>query len=247
MKRYQFELIAQTPAKLAEEFIVKSIWFKNFPAGTDLMAERELAEIIGVTRTTLREVLQCLARDGWLKIQHGRPTKVNDIWRTGGTNVVSTLLSLDEKLFPLILNNFLTLRKTLSHGYIPEAVKDYNDKACEIFQHLTIPCVDESAQVFAEFDYALYHTFAFASNKPVYGLILNSFHSIYLQLAKLFFAQPQSQIVAREFYFSLKKACSARDFQVVHTLLDENHKSSQLVWKDILTSTSPDMFNVFMM
>ena len=47
-------LTSQSPAALAEEYIVKSIWNHHFPAGSDLPAERELAEHIGVTRTTLR-------------------------------------------------------------------------------------------------------------------------------------------------------------------------------------------------
>ncbi|XPE41305.1 GntR family transcriptional regulator [Shigella flexneri] len=42
------------------------------------------SQTIGVTRTTLREVLQRLARDGWLTIQHGKPTKVNNFWETSG-------------------------------------------------------------------------------------------------------------------------------------------------------------------
>ena len=70
-------LRAQSPAALAEEYIVRSIWDDVFPAGTNLPSERDLADKIGVTRTTLREVLQRLARDGWLTIQHGKPTKVN--------------------------------------------------------------------------------------------------------------------------------------------------------------------------
>ena len=56
---------AQSPAGFAEEYIVESIWSGRFAPGTILPAERELSELIGVTRTTLREVLQRLARDGW--------------------------------------------------------------------------------------------------------------------------------------------------------------------------------------
>ncbi len=69
---------AQSPAGFAEEYIIESIWNNRFPPGSILPAERELSELIGVTRTTLREVLQRLARDGWLTIQHGKPTKVNN-------------------------------------------------------------------------------------------------------------------------------------------------------------------------
>ena len=45
-------LRAQSPAALAEEYIVRSIWDDVFPAGTNLPSERDLADKIGVTRTT---------------------------------------------------------------------------------------------------------------------------------------------------------------------------------------------------
>ena len=88
---------AQSPAGFAEEYIIESIWNNRFPPGSILPAERELSELIGVTRTTLREVLQRLARDGWLTIQHGKPTKVNNFWETSGLNILETLGPLTSK------------------------------------------------------------------------------------------------------------------------------------------------------
>ncbi|MCD8665777.1 SpoVR family protein, partial [Klebsiella pneumoniae] len=44
------------PAGFAEEYIIESIWNNRFPPGSILPAERELSELIGVTRTTLRIV-----------------------------------------------------------------------------------------------------------------------------------------------------------------------------------------------
>ena len=51
--------------------------------------ERELAGQLGVTRPTLREALQRMARDGWIKIQHGRSTRVRNFWREGNLGVLS--------------------------------------------------------------------------------------------------------------------------------------------------------------
>ena len=88
---------AQSPAGFAEEYIVESIWNGKFAPGSILPAERELSELIGVTRTTLREVLQRLVRDGWLTIQHGKPTKVNNFWETSGLNILETLARLEQQ------------------------------------------------------------------------------------------------------------------------------------------------------
>ena len=48
---------AQSPAGFAED--IESIWNNRFPPGTILPAERELSELIGVTRAVC-EVLQRL-------------------------------------------------------------------------------------------------------------------------------------------------------------------------------------------
>ena len=116
-------LRAQSPAALAEEYIVRSIWDNVFPAGTNLPSERDLADKIGVTRTTLREVLQRLARDGWLTIQHGKPTKVNNIWDTAGPSIIETLITLDRQSAPLIIENMLSLRSRMSESYIMKLSK----------------------------------------------------------------------------------------------------------------------------
>ena len=127
-------LRAQSPAALAEEYIVRSIWDNVFPAGTNLPSERDLADKIGVTRTTLREVLQRLARDGWLTIQHGKPTKVNNIWDTAGPSIIETLITLDRQSAPLIIENMLSLRSRMSESYIYEAVKNSPKASVALFK-----------------------------------------------------------------------------------------------------------------
>lgn len=52
------------PAEQAERQLIQEILNGVFPADSALPPERALAGMLGVTRPTLREVLQRLARDG---------------------------------------------------------------------------------------------------------------------------------------------------------------------------------------
>lgn len=244
MKEYQFELTSQSPATLTEEFIVKSIWYKNFPVGSNLPSERELAEKIGVTRTTLREVLQRLARDGWLTIQHGKPSKVNEIWQTASPSIISTLINLDINLLPIIVDNVVTLRTQMGGRYIPEAITKFNSKAQEVFDKLEIPNLEDSPAVYAQFDYELYRSFAFAAEKPVYGLILNSFKNIYLKVATFFFSHSQARQSTQAFYQNLKELCLEQDSLGAFKLLEDNARHNQKLWKSIQDNISIEQLKI---
>ena len=168
---------AQSPAGFAEEYIIESIWNNRFPPGTILPAERELSELIGVTRTTLREVLQRLARDGWLTIQHGKPTKVNNFWETSGLNILETLARLDHESVPQLIDNLLSVRTNISTIFIRTAFRQHPDKAQEVLA--TANEVADHADAFAELDYNIFRGLAFASGNPIYGLILNGMKGLY--------------------------------------------------------------------
>lgn len=225
-------LMAQSPAALAEEFLIKSIWSNRFPAGSDLPAERELADIIGVTRTTLREVLQRLARDGWLTIQHGKATRVNNVWETAGPNIISTIIRLDPTIAPTMIANVVSLRTRMAEYYIPEAIKMNVDSALALFQSLELP--EDSAEAYAAYDYALYRGFTFVANKPVYALILNSFKDLYLQIASLFFKDPNCRRVTIQLYRALKKACEEKDYVAAVDAMAANRQHSSKIWAELL-------------
>lgn len=225
-------LKAQSPAALAEEYIVRSIWNQHFPAGSDLPAERELAEKIGVTRTTLREVLQRLAREGWLTIQHGKATKVNNIWETAGPNIISTIIQLDKASIPVIISNVVSLRTRMAEYYIPEAVRLNTEESVKLFENLT--ALENNAAAFAEFDYQLFRQFTFIANKPVYGLILNSFKELYHQVARFFFQNDKARQMTLAFYHRLQEACVAGDVEKTAQCIAQSREQSSLIWLETL-------------
>lgn len=225
-------LKAQSPAALAEEYIVKSIWQDVFPAGTNLPSERDLADKIGVTRTTLREVLQRLARDGWLTIQHGKPTKVNNIWDTAGPNIIETLIGLDMRSAPLIIDNMLSLRSKMSESYIYEAVKNSPQKSAALFDELAQ--LENTAQDYTAFDYRLFRQFTVVANKPFYRLIFNSLEGVYQRIGILFFKEEKHRELTKQFYVEMQQICQQGDADAVVDCIRKHNARSATYWRAIL-------------
>jgi len=192
---------AQSPAGFAEQYIVESIWNGGFPPGSILPAERELSELIGVTRTTLREVLQRLARDGWLTIKHGKPTKVNNFWETSSLNILETLAQLDQEGIPDLVDNLLSARTNISAIYVRGALKNNPEKAIELLSgHLEI---EDTGEAYAEFDYRLNKELVVASGNSIYLLILNGFSGLYSRIGNIYFSHPEGREISRRYYQKL--------------------------------------------
>jgi GntR family transcriptional regulator, negative regulator for fad regulon and positive regulator of fabA len=218
---------AQSPAAFAEQYIVESIWDGKFPPGSILPAERELSELIGVTRTTLREVLQRLARDGWLTIQHGKPTRVNDYWQTAGLNILDTVARLDDSGPIKLVNNLLEARTNVSTIYIKAAYKNDIDT---VLKMLASRELEDTAEAYAEFDWSLQHQFTLASGNLVYTLILNGFRKVYLQVAKYFFSNDKARRVTDKFFDSLADIANRRATEELIPLIRQYGRETGEIW-----------------
>ncbi|MDO6428312.1 fatty acid metabolism transcriptional regulator FadR [Thalassotalea sp. 1_MG-2023] len=201
---------AHSPAGFAEQYIVESIWNGGFPPGSILPAERELSELIGVTRTTLREVLQRLARDGWLTIKHGKPTKVNNFWDTSSLNVLETLAQLDQEGVPDLVDNLMSARTNISAIYVRGAIRNNPEKTIELLE--AYKDIEDTGEAYAEFDYQLNKELVVASGNPIYLLILNGFKGLYSRIGSLYFAHPNGREISRAFYDKLIELAKENKF-----------------------------------
>ncbi|OOF60227.1 fatty acid metabolism regulator [Rodentibacter myodis] len=231
-------LKAKSPAALAEEYLVKSIWNDVFPAGSTLPSERDLADKIGVTRTTLREVLQRLARDGWLTIQHGKPTQVNNIWDTASPSIIETLITLDHKAAPLIIDNMLSLRSKMSESYIYEAVKNSPQQSAMLFDELIT--LENTAEDYTEFDYRVFRQFTVVANKPFYRLIFNSLKGVYQKIALLFFSHEKHRAITKQFYLEMQQICQEGNADAVVDCIRKHRANSATYWQTILECLPQD-------
>mgnify|MGYP000315164514 FL=1 len=230
---------AQSPAGFAEEYIVDSIWNNRFPPGSILPAERELSELIGVTRTTLREVLQRLARDGWLTIQHGKPTKVNNFWDTCGVNILSTLAKLDIEGAGDLIDQLLSARTNLSAIYIRGAIKNNPDQVIELAQEAQR--VSNDPQEFADMDYNLNHELAAASGNSIYVLVLNGFKGFWSKVAGYYFSHDEARELARNYYAELERFAKAGKHDEAIYLIRKYGIDSGKVWQEVRQAFPTDL------
>ncbi|MEY4474484.1 MAG: fatty acid metabolism transcriptional regulator FadR [Pseudomonadota bacterium] len=230
---------AQSPASFAEEYLIESIWNNRFPPGTILPAERELSELIGVTRTTLREVLQRLARDGWLTIQHGKPTKVNNFWETSGLSILETLARLDHDSVPQLIANLLAVRTNIATIFVRTAIRNHPEKAQEILTEANT--VNDSAEAFTALDYGIFRGLAFASGNPIYGLILNGLKGLYTRVGRYYFSNPEARQLALMFYNKLSQLCDDKAYDQVPDSLRAYGKESGAIWQSMQSTMPSDL------
>jgi len=197
------------PAEFAEQKIICSILEEKFPINSFLPPERELALIIGVTRPTLREALQRLARDGWVDIHQGKSTRVKDFIREGNLNVLSTLSNFQQYLPDNFVINLLQVRTLLCPTYTFLAIRN---NPLNIIEYLSNhPNSEDNPIFFSEFDFNLHILLTQNSGNPVFTLILNGFRDLIMEKSKLYFNLAETRLHSTRFYQSLLQAANEND------------------------------------
>lgn len=217
------------PAPYAEQSLIHAILEGEFPPGSTLPAERELAARLGVTRPTLREALQRMERDGWLIIQQGKPTRVNNIWVDGGLNVLSALVHSEQELPEDFVPNLLDVRQVLAPAYVRAAVENNPTQVSDLLK--TIDKLDDTPEDYASFDWRLHHTLTIASGNPIYTLILNGFAGFYEQMARLYFRGAEARQASQAFYLALKKAVESSDAGQAEAVTRSVMQASLSLWQ----------------
>ncbi|WP_413692941.1 fatty acid metabolism transcriptional regulator FadR [Psychromonas sp. KJ10-2] len=216
------------PADVAEQYLIESIWNGSIPIHSELPAERLLADKIGVTRTTLREVLQRLSKEGWITIRHGKATKVNDFWETSGLNVLSTITRLDKEHRGDFIDQLMSVRTNISTIILRMAAKHNSKSIIEFLKE--VPAVDASSEAFTEFDYRFYHHVAVSSNNMIYVLILNGLQDLYRKVGMFYFSNNEAKLIALTFYADIKKVFEEGNGQQIMQIVRDTAFASGKIW-----------------
>lgn len=113
----------KTTAELCADTLRRSVLRGDYPLGSRLPPERELAAALGVNRMTLRAALQRLAQEGLLVARQGSGHTVRDAFDTGGPNLVPAILEVmaDPATRNTALSDLLATRRALARLVLTRA------------------------------------------------------------------------------------------------------------------------------
>jgi GntR family negative regulator for fad regulon and positive regulator of fabA len=218
----------QRPADLTESRLIEAILDGHFPVGSNLPGERELAEQLGITRPTLREALQRLARDGWLDIHQGRPTRVQVYWREGNLGVLGAIARHPDHTPQDFVANLLRVRMTMAPAYASAAVAAQPEHVAGVLEDGLR--LEDAPEPYAQFDWRLHHELTLASSNPVFTLILNGFRDLYLEIGPGYFRDPRARIHSHNFYEELYASTQAQDHEQAEQIVRRVMRESLELW-----------------
>jgi GntR family negative regulator for fad regulon and positive regulator of fabA len=211
------------PKEYAVKQLLTLILNNAFPSGSALPAERELAKEIGVTRQTLREVLQRLESEGWITIQHGKSTIVNDYWKEGGHGILSSIAGYAEVLPKDVIRDLTEFRIFTTPAMTEKAVARYPDI---ILGHLLRATnLDNTPEAFVEFDWHLQWLAARHSGNRIFALMLNDYANMFHRLGQRYFSRQHARTSSLAYYQKLADAIRSKSEKINDIVKDMMQKA----------------------
>lgn len=159
--------------------------------GERLPAERQLAEMLAVSRPVVHEALVDLAAKGLVEIVPRRGVFVSDFRTTGSCSLLTTLLAyhegeLDHQFFQSLADMRLLMETETARLAATQRRQDHLELLAAHLASESDGRLD-NAEALAEADFAFHQLVALASGNLMYLLIINSFKPVYTNLTGKFF------------------------------------------------------------
>jgi len=225
------------PGRLVETRLVKALLDGTFPINSHLPPERELAELLGVTRPTLREALQRLERDGFIDIQHGKPTRVRDFWLEGNLGVTLALAQYQDPLPRNFIADLFSVRVLLAPTYTstailraPQAIAAFLESSRDL---------SHDPQLFASYDWGLHWQLTMHAGNTFFIHFMNSVKGLYECIGVPYFSHRQTRDHSRDFYQQLQECAREKDDAQAGELAQRVMQESASLWERISNGNQP--------
>lgn len=217
---------------IVERELIKAILQGDYPAGSQMETERELAAKYQMGRPAIREALQRLSHGGWLTLKKGHRAVVNDYWYGGNSRTIVDIIEYFDQVPSAFVLYFLEMRIALTPQYVKKAVKLNYPKVVGLLSE--IDELPNTSQAYASFDWKIQKELARLSENPIFSFVLNSFEPAFLKIAMKYFERSFHREASLNYYKELLDAALKGDARKAKKLAYVMMKNSYALWKDQL-------------
>jgi len=212
--------------KLYEEIVQQlktRIINREIAPGEKLPAERALAQMLNVNRSTVRAALGKLESMDLVEIRHGEGVYVKDYLESGSLELVKELLFKNNALDINVFKNMMDLREVL----VPEmafcAAQNRTDNDIQKLEHLLSKTDEESI---GNRDMQLHSIIARASGNVLYVVLLNAFTSHMDDYYALYFSDPENRAITPAFHKDICQAIKEQEAEKAKQIMTNILKSA---------------------
>jgi GntR family transcriptional regulator, transcriptional repressor for pyruvate dehydrogenase complex len=193
--------------------LVGDIVAGDLRAGEALPSERQLAEVLGVSRPAIREALQRLAHAGLIEVRQGDATTVRDYQRSGGLDLLPRLLTAGGAPDLEVVRSILEVRLTLAPDVARRcAQRRTDDEVDRLRDHLAaIEGVAGDPAAAQPHVNALWDAIIDGSGNLVYRLLFNALQAAYLPAMEVLTDALAAELTDLHSYRALVDAVERQD------------------------------------
>jgi GntR family transcriptional repressor for pyruvate dehydrogenase complex len=183
------------------------------PAGSQLPTERELAEMLGVNRASVREAVKRLEFLELVEVRHGSGTFVRDLSESSALQVIEGLLRDPEVVTRELLSQLLQFRRHVVLQVVELAAANRSDEQLERARRLLVQEDSDGRDVkrALEIDLELNALLGEATGNLMYQLVTNLFTKLVRRLGPLYYNEHRDHARSQHAHRELLAALEHRD------------------------------------
>jgi GntR family transcriptional regulator, transcriptional repressor for pyruvate dehydrogenase complex len=167
--------------------LLEDIVAGDLQVGQPLPSERQLAEVLGVSRPAVREALQRLVHAGLIEVRQGEATTVRDYQRSAGLDLLPRLLTTGGIPDLAVVRSILEVRLTLAPDVARRCAQRRDDEVVARL-HAHLASLEDAAGDPGQAQllvHQLWDAIVDGSGNLVYRLLFNALQAAYLPTMEL--------------------------------------------------------------
>ena len=219
-------------AESLKELFVKEIEIKiisgQLKPGDRLPPEREMASLMGISRSVVNSGILDLASKGFVEIIPRKGTIVVDYKNEGTAFMLSSIMNYNEgKLSLKLFNSMMDTRLLIEVESAKCAAINRTEDDLKNLEKLILDVKDNISDLesFVQFNYKFHHQVTIVSGNIVYGMIFKSFEPVCKNLIRMYFQEgdyfQQSFMAHEKLYQAIKEQKKDRAGKIMEEILLE--------------------------